>query len=159
MSCDPIGMLRGAPHSELAQAFITYVLSPEGQKLWNFKVGEPGGPEQYALRRAPIRRDAYHPDLAKHRSDPKINPYDSGEESGFVYHGEWTGRLFNPLRFIIKTAFIDPRNELVEAWLAIIEAEANGHTKQHAKALAVFTDLSRIDHPAALNEIGSILST
>ncbi|MGE4549842.1 MAG: ABC transporter substrate-binding protein, partial [Opitutales bacterium] len=159
VSCDPIGMLRGAPHPELAEAFITFVLSPEGQNLWNFKVGEPGGPEQYALRRAPIRRDAYHPDLAKHRSDPKMNPYDSGEQSGFVYHGEWTGRLFNPLRFIIKTAFIDPRNELVAAWSAIIQAEEEGRTEQAEAARAIFSDLSRIDQAKAKEEIGATLSS
>ena len=95
-------------------------------------MGEPGGPEQYALRRAPIRRDAYHPDLTKHRSDPMVNPYDSDEESGFFYHVEWTGRLFNPLRFIIKTAFIDPRNELVAAWSAIIQAEEEGRKEDAA---------------------------
>ncbi|MFP6900133.1 MAG: ABC transporter substrate-binding protein [Opitutales bacterium] len=159
VSCDPIGMLRGAPHPELAKAFMTYVLSPEGQKLWNFKVGEPGGPEQYALRRAPIRRDAYQPDVAKHRSDPELNPYHGAEESGFVYHGEWTGRLFSPLRFIIKTAFIDPRNELVEAWSAIIEAEASGRTEQAASARAIFADLSRIDHAKAKEEVGATLSS
>lgn len=159
VSCDPIGMLRGAPHSELAQAFITYVLSPKGQNLWNYKVGEPGGPEQYALRRAPIRRDSYQPDLAKHRSDPTINPYQDAMESGFVYHGAWTGRLFTPLRFIIKTAFIDPRNELVEAWSAIIQAENEGRAAQATAARKIFGDLSRIDHAKAKEDIGATLSS
>ncbi len=49
---DPIGLLRGAPHRELALAFMEYVMSVEGQKLWDFKVGAPGGPQKYALRRS-----------------------------------------------------------------------------------------------------------
>ena len=159
VSCDPIGMLRGAPHTKLAQAFVTYVLSPDGQNLWNFKVGEPGGPEQYALRRAPIRRDAYQANLAKHRSDPEMNPYDAAVKSGFVYHGAWTGRLFSPLRFIIKTAFIDPRNELVAAWAAIIQAEKEGRKEDAASAKKIFADLSRIDHGKAKEEIGGTLSS
>ncbi|MBG29307.1 MAG: iron ABC transporter substrate-binding protein [Opitutae bacterium] len=159
VSCDPIGMLRGAPHAELAQAFITYVLSKEGQNLWNFKVGEPGGPEQYALRRAPIRRDAYKPNLDKHRSDPEMNPYHTAVESGFVYHGSWTGRLFSPLRFIIKTAFIDPRNELVAAWAAIIQAEKEGRKEDAAAARKIFADVSRIDHGKAKEEISGTLSS
>ena len=56
---DPIAMVAGAPHPELAERFIRYVLSPEGQLLWNTKPGAPGGPVSSALRRLPIRRDSY----------------------------------------------------------------------------------------------------
>ncbi len=48
---DPIGLLRGAPHPELAREFIAFVLSIEGQKLWNFKVGTAR--RSRALRLAP----------------------------------------------------------------------------------------------------------
>jgi iron(III) transport system substrate-binding protein len=59
VSADPISLLRGAPNRELAVRFITFCLGEEGQKLWNYRVGEPGGPHRYALRRLPIRRDFY----------------------------------------------------------------------------------------------------
>ena len=39
--------------------FIEFVLSIDGQKLWNFKTSSPGGPERFALRRMPVRRDFY----------------------------------------------------------------------------------------------------
>jgi ABC-type Fe3+ transport system substrate-binding protein len=45
-SVDPIALLRGAPHRAAATAFIEYTLSLEGQKLWNFRPGTPGGPER-----------------------------------------------------------------------------------------------------------------
>jgi iron(III) transport system substrate-binding protein len=45
-SVDPIGLLRGAPNREAALAFIDFCLSMEGQKLWNFRPGTPGGPER-----------------------------------------------------------------------------------------------------------------
>ena len=57
IGADPIGLLRGAPSPELAHRFIEFVLSPEGQKIWNYRVGAPGGPTRHALRRPPIRRD------------------------------------------------------------------------------------------------------
>src|ERR1035437_4306376 len=44
VSVDPISLVRGAPHRELAERFIDFCLSPEGQQLWNTRVGEPGGP-------------------------------------------------------------------------------------------------------------------
>ena len=59
VSGDPISVIRGAPHRELANRFVQYVLSPDGQKLWNYRVGEPGGPVKYALRRLPILREFY----------------------------------------------------------------------------------------------------
>ena len=58
-TADVIAMLRGAPNPEAASLFIEYVLSLEGQRLWSFKVGAPGGPSRYALRRPPIRRELY----------------------------------------------------------------------------------------------------
>jgi iron(III) transport system substrate-binding protein len=61
---DPIAMLRGAPHPELARRFIEFALSPDGQALWQFRPGtEPccglHGPTEHALRRLPVRRSLY----------------------------------------------------------------------------------------------------
>ncbi|MFH1969420.1 MAG: extracellular solute-binding protein, partial [Verrucomicrobiota bacterium] len=61
VSADPISLVRGAPHRKPAERFIDFCLSPEGQQLWNTRVGESGGPERYALRRLPIRKDMYAP--------------------------------------------------------------------------------------------------
>jgi len=58
---DPIGILRGAPHKELAQEFIKFVLSPEGQKIWMLRKGAPGGPVQSTLFRAPALPAVYSP--------------------------------------------------------------------------------------------------
>jgi len=56
---DPIALIKGAPHRELAIRFIEFVLSERGQRLWNTKPGAPGGPRQTALRRLPIAPDLY----------------------------------------------------------------------------------------------------
>jgi ABC-type Fe3+ transport system substrate-binding protein len=55
-SVDPVALLRGAKNPEVAKLFIEYLLSMEGQKLWNFRPGTEGGPERFALRRLPVRR-------------------------------------------------------------------------------------------------------
>src|SRR5262249_5505232 len=54
---DPISMLRKPPHREMAEKFITFVLSEEGQRLWVLPIGQPGGPEKFALYRLPVRPD------------------------------------------------------------------------------------------------------
>jgi ABC-type Fe3+ transport system substrate-binding protein len=142
---DPIGLLRGAPHPELAREFIAYVLSLEGQKLWDFKVGAPGGPERYALRRLPIRKELYAPEFTAFRSDPETFPYE--EAKSFTYHDAWTGPLFSVLRFIIRVSCIDAHDEQVAAWQALIAA---GFPPE---ATAAFTDIGEIDYAAAKNVI------
>jgi len=145
VSVDPIGVFRGSKNAELASEFITYVLSIEGQKLWNFKINTPGGPQQYALRRPPVRKELYVDDFKPFRSDPEVNPY--LEAGDFVYEGKWTGPLFNELRFIIKVAFIDVHKELKAAWAALID------NNYPAEALAMFSDLSAIDYEESRGSI------
>jgi ABC-type Fe3+ transport system substrate-binding protein len=120
ISADPIGILRGAPHRELAELFIDFVLSREGQRLWNYRVGEPGGPEQYALRRPPIRRDMYSAEDRSHMSDPDAQPFALAQE--FDYHGGWTGPLFGLIRVQLRAMVIDTHPELRRAWRAILDA-------------------------------------
>jgi ABC-type Fe3+ transport system substrate-binding protein len=71
---DPIALVKGAPHPELAEQFVEFVLSPEGQHLWNARPGSPGGPKETALRRLPIAPSAYN-DSADFVD--KVNPYRS----------------------------------------------------------------------------------
>lgn len=56
---DPIALVRGAEHREIAVRFIQFVLSEEGQRLWNTRAGLPGGPRQTSLRRLPVRASVY----------------------------------------------------------------------------------------------------
>ena len=147
-SVDPIALLRGAPHRPVAVAFIEYVLSLDGQKLWNFRTGTPGGPEHFALRRLPVRRDFYsHAEWRPYRSDPDVDPY--SERSVLVHHDEWTVALFDELKFIIRVMDEDTHPELVEAWRAIIAAPG----PSRARALAVLQDLSSVDYDQALGPI------
>lgn len=120
-SVDPIGLLRGAPHREVAEAFIEFTLSLEGQKLWNFKPGTEGGPRRYALRRMPVRADFYqHPEWKPLRSDPEADPYE--EKDGLVYQPAWTGSLFRETSLAIRVMCLDTHPELTRAWRAIIAA-------------------------------------
>jgi len=151
-SADPIGLLRGAPHRTVALAFIEFALSPEGQALWNLRPGTPGGPEQYALRRLPIRQDFYtDAALRPLRSDPAENPY--APASPLVYRYAWTGGVFRELSFIIQVMDIDPHPELVEAWRAILAAG------RPSAALAVLQDLSAVDYAAANGRIHTALTS
>ena len=149
IGADPIGLLRGAPHPELAHRFLEFVLSPEGQKLWNYRAGEDGGPIRTSLRRPPIRKDFYVEANLPHQSDPDVNPYEISK--GFTYEAEWTGSMFNALRFIIRCACVDTHHEQRDAWEAIIEAGLP------ADAVEKFADISAIDYDQALGPISETL--
>lgn len=155
VSADPLGLLRGARNREQAILFIEFVLSLEGQKLWNFKVGTEGGPETFSLRRPPIRPELYAPEWNDKRADADFNPYLAAAD--FTYRSDWTGQLFSELRTIIRIAFIDVRKELVAAWAAIIEARAEGRHDDADRAEAVLQDLSWISYDEAATTIDGVL--
>ena len=136
LSADPISLLRGAPDRALAVAFIRFVLSPEGQRLWNYRPGEPGGPGRYALRRLPIRRDLYGPEHRLHMSDPDVDPF--ADAARFTYRGWLTGPLYSLIAPLAKGALFDPRSELHDAWRAILDA---GGPDRVPQAMAAFSRL------------------
>lgn len=138
---DPIGLLRGGPNRAVAEEFVSFVLSTEGQKLWNFKVGVPGGPERYALRRLPIRKELYAPEFAALRSDPGVMPYE--EAKLFTYHPAWTAPLFKTLGFIIRVMCLDSHDEQASAWKALADA------RFPREALKKFMDLGAVDYETA----------
>jgi hypothetical protein len=119
-SADPVAVLKGAPRPEIAQAFVEFCLSPEGQTLWFAKPGTAGGPIERALNRTPIRRDAYAPENVARSTIPEVNPY--AGEATFVYRKELTGKAFNTLRQLVKVACIDSHDELKQAWRALADA-------------------------------------
>jgi len=135
VSCDPISLLRGAPNRVVAVRFIEFVLSREGQSLWNSPVGQScSSVEKYALRRLPIRRDFYDPvtvacavdDL----SDPTVNPFALAEH--FTYRRRWTGGHFSVHRDLVKAMCLDAGEELRAAWGAILK---NGGPASNPKAM------------------------
>lgn len=153
LSPDPIALMRGAPNRDVGVAFIEYVLSMEGQKLWNFKVGTEGGPNRFALRRLPIRRDFYEREEFKAlRSDPNENPY--AGDNPLIYNPAWTsGDTFRAMAFVIRVMCLDTHPELVHAWREIIAAG------MPPEALAVLGDLSSVSYDNVQGRIRTALTS
>ncbi len=157
-SCDPISLLRGAPHRELASRFIEFTLRDEGQRLWTYRPGTPGGPEKFALRRVPIHRaffpsatpwvQAAHTGHLAHAADdladPRVNPYELAKQ--FVYRPRWTGSHFGVHRDLVRAMCLDSSDELRAAWLAILAA---GGPDRNPAAMEAFGRMP--DAPRALD--------
>jgi hypothetical protein len=56
---DAIGMLKGAPNPGVTSAFIEFILSEAGQRIWYSKKGAPGGPTKTPLGKLSILPSLY----------------------------------------------------------------------------------------------------
>jgi iron(III) transport system substrate-binding protein len=145
VGADSIALLRGAPHAQVAKAFIDFLLTSDGQKLWDYRVGTPGGPVRFALRRLPIRKEFYRPPLQVFMADSDVDPYRSGQ--AFEYHAAWTAPLFSAIRILVQVMCIDSREELVAARKEI------GEQPLDSPAFQKLLDVSRVRYEVAMNEI------
>jgi hypothetical protein len=141
---DPIALLCGAPHRETAVRFIEFVLGEEGQKLWCFRPGTPGGPCRTALYRPPVRRDFYpdwvgsryeefEPFLSYPLKDPSWNMYAVAQ--AFVYRPRWTAAHVDILRDLVRAMCIDSSESLQAAWREMIR---HGGPAACPQAMALF---------------------
>ncbi|MCE9519442.1 MAG: extracellular solute-binding protein [Verrucomicrobia bacterium] len=145
---DPVGMLRGAPEPAVAEAFMEFVLSDEGQKLWNYRVGTKGGPMQDALRRLPVRRDFYTESNRASMSDSTAQPFEDAK--AFTYHPEWTASLSNVIRFVVKVMSVDAHDEQKHAWRLM------GQYGFPVRAMEVFSDVNFVNYQNAQNLAGEL---
>jgi iron(III) transport system substrate-binding protein len=165
VTCDPISLLRGAggqattPEQRkelrtIAVRFIEFTLSEDGQRLWTYKAGTPGGPHQYTLRRLPVRRDFYpssrpaiqstHERHLKHAADnladASVDPYKLADQ--FTYHKRWTNEHFSIHRKLIKAMCIDAGEELKDTWESIIK---RGGPAKQPRAMEQLSRLPEVD--------------
>jgi iron(III) transport system substrate-binding protein len=149
INADPIAMVKGAEHRELAKQFIEFVLSERGQRLWNTRAGAPGGPRSTSLRRLPIMPSVYQ--NAQNFTDP-VNPF--GERFAFRSSPELMKtfpivgelieascmNLLDELRATRKAIIASPRRAELEKRLGTFpfdQKEALARQKSYAAATAL----------------------
>jgi ABC-type Fe3+ transport system substrate-binding protein len=154
-SPDPIGMFRGAPNPTLAREFIEFVVSLDGQKILDFNLNTPGGPEKTTMRRVPILRTIYDHRYDKYRCDPSINPYEAS--ASFVFHEDWTRPVYDVIGPLIKLAFIELHRELSAAMGAIIAARREGRLADAERAYALLSSMDSLAYAPTISEIRPIL--
>jgi ABC-type Fe3+ transport system substrate-binding protein len=114
---DCIAQLRNAPNPAAAQAFMAFVLSEAGQRLWYQTRGSPGGPEKYDLERLPVMKAIYERGYPTHTVS---NPFKSG--GSFKYDGVLAGRRWGTLNDFWRATVFDAHSDLWEARGAVIAA-------------------------------------
>jgi len=109
---DPIGILRGAPHLDMAQKFVALVMSPVGQKLWMFKKGVPGGPTGDALGRKAALPAVYQP--LSPSSVIRQNPY--AAQGLFKFDARRAALRHRALNDLLGAVLIDNQDAIKVRW-------------------------------------------
>lgn len=115
---DPVAILKGAANRAVAEAFVEFVMSEPGQRLWMQRKGTPGGPRDYALNRASVLPSLYELDAAL--VTVRANPF--ALESTVRYDNDKGSRRTMVLNDLLGALFIESHDELRRAWRSVVDA-------------------------------------
>jgi len=113
---DCISVLRSPVNHAAALAFMEFVLSEKGQRLWYQSRNEPGGPEKYDLERLPVMPRIYEMGLPTHIV---INPFK--QKATFRYDSKKAGERWATMDDLWRSTLIEVLDDLWNARRAIIE--------------------------------------
>jgi len=126
---DGVSILKGAPNMAVAQSFLRFVLSDDGQRLWMQKPGTPGGPERFQLNRFTVLPHLYQRIDPAHTS-VTFNPFTW--KSSFVYDAGKGAARRHIVDDMIGVFVIDAHAALQRSWKRAMET---GETDQVLPAL------------------------
>jgi iron(III) transport system substrate-binding protein len=120
LNCDPIAILKNAPHRAVAEKFMEYVLSPAGQLLWVLPPGVTDGPKKFALERTPVLPALMtRPDVKARRGDT-TDPFSLPPASFYAAAKNKARVAIMP--DYLRVAAVENEAPLKRAWRAIIDA-------------------------------------
>ncbi len=118
---DAAAIVRGAPNSTVAEAFMRFLLSNEGQKVWLLRRGVVGGPTHYDLSRPSVLPHLYR--LPAEQLAVTVNPFET--RAALQYNGKVASRRWNVLNDLLGAVLIDSQTELQQAWAAALRVPDN----------------------------------
>lgn len=128
---DGLAMLKGAPNQAVAEAFMRFVLSAAGQKLWLLRQGVSGGPQRFQLNRFSIL-PALYTTVAPGETAVQMNPF--AWQAAFPFDATLAAKRWTMVNDLIGTLIVDQKQALNRAWRAAL---ANGLEAEERRRLAV----------------------
>jgi hypothetical protein len=121
ITCDPVALLKNAPHRAVAEKFIEFVLRPEGQRLWMLPAGAPGGPRKYALQRSAVLPGLYAEAPVRAQEGPaRLNPFTAPPAD--FYDADKENARQTILADYLRVALVENHGALGKAWRKVMEA-------------------------------------
>jgi len=117
---DPIAIIKGAPHRQVAERFVQYVLSPDAQKLLILPKGQKDGPRLESLGRMAVNSAAY--DQTEGRRMNPFNPFK--QKNVMKLDVAKTARMERVFNDMVGAVLVDTHADLMKAWAAVIKRGA-----------------------------------
>jgi ABC-type Fe3+ transport system substrate-binding protein len=105
---DAVAILKNPPHLHAAQAFVDFVLSEAGQKIWILDKGDPEGPQEFVLSKFSVLPHLY--EKIKGRTAMQMNPFEW--KSRFLYDQIKGSERWTVVNDLMGSLIIEPHNHL-----------------------------------------------
>jgi hypothetical protein len=135
---DCVAILKGASNREVAQAFIRFVMSAEGQKLWLLLEKAPDGPQRFQLNRFSVLPSLYE-ELPPEVMGVKLNPFSWRSE--FHFDPKLGSERWSMVNDLIGALVIDQKHLLTRAWKEALDSgRLNEQEWQRLAAMPISED-------------------
>jgi len=131
INADPIALLTTSPHPQAAQAFIAWVLSPEGQTPWL----NPN------INRLPINPEVFEIPAGEARADLEEIYYKSQEAVIIEFSDDLALSYEFTMMYFFHSTLVRPQLKLIDAWMDITLAKEEGEIT-HAQFMELADQLS-----------------
>ena len=116
VNADPIAMINTSPNPEAAQAFIAWILSPEGQEPWL----DP------TVNRLPINTQVFETEKGQERPDLEENYYKSINALKIEFSDDIASSYEFAMMNYFKYTLVTPETQLKDAWYELATAKLDG---------------------------------
>ncbi len=116
VNADPIAMVSTSDNPEAAQAFIAWVLSPDGQKIWLDE----------SINRMPMNPEVFNTELGETRPDLEASYEATMEATTIEFSDELALSYETSMMFFFKGSLVEAQQDLQNTWLELADAEYNG---------------------------------
>jgi ABC-type Fe3+ transport system substrate-binding protein len=130
VNADPIALVSTSEEPEAAQAFIAWVLSPEGQEIWL----------DVTINRMPINPAVFDTALGQTRSDLEASYTSTLDAITINFSDEVALSYETAMMFFYKGSIVDAQLQLIDTWIELVDAEDAGDIT-HKEFLALAESL------------------
>ena len=116
VNADPIALVSTSEEPEAAQAFIAWVLSPEGQEIWL----DP------TINRMPINPAVFDTALGQTRPDLEESYTSTLEAITIDFSDELALSYETAMMFFFKGSLVEAQGDLIDTWIELVDAEDAG---------------------------------
>ena len=133
---DAIAILKGAPNPDVAKAFIRFVMSEEGQKLWMLVEKAVDGPQRFQLNRFSVLPSLYR--LSAETIAVNLNPF--SWRSDFDFDPKLSSERWSIVNDLIGSLIIDQKPLLTRAWKTALADGLSEQEWQRLTAMPITAD-------------------